>query len=129
MSDQSTHSSLRPVPASASLPGLGFALFVALLVASLPIFWIGFQSLLKAWSTAEYSHGPLIPLISLYLFLRELRRAKPEAIGAERTRWPGLAVLMLAQGLSEALKAALRLTGKLENEAPATSTTESAHGA
>ncbi|MCB2129764.1 MAG: VPLPA-CTERM-specific exosortase XrtD [Rhodobacteraceae bacterium] len=96
MSDQSTHSSLRPVPASASLPGLGFALFVALLVASLPIFWIGFQSLLKAWSTAEYSHGPLIPLISLYLFLRELRRAKPEAIGAERTRWPGLAVLMLA---------------------------------
>lgn len=74
---------------SANLPGLG--LFVALLVASLPIFWIGFVSLAVAWSTAEYSHGPLIPLISLYLFLRELRRMPaPEPA---RRRWPGLAVL------------------------------------
>jgi hypothetical protein len=57
----------------------GLACFVFLLAASLPIFWIGFVSLAKAWSTPEYSHGPIIPLISLYLFLRELRRA-PQAL-------------------------------------------------
>ncbi|TXG93528.1 MAG: VPLPA-CTERM-specific exosortase XrtD, partial [Rhodocyclaceae bacterium] len=56
---------------------LGFGLFVGLMVAALPVFDIGFRSLAAAWSTAEYSHGPLIPFISLYLFLRELRRAPP----------------------------------------------------
>lgn len=70
---------------------VGTALFVALLVASLPIFWLGFHSLAMAWSTAEYSHGPLIPLISLYLFLRELRKM-PLPDPAQR-RWPGLAIL------------------------------------
>ncbi|MCB2114974.1 MAG: VPLPA-CTERM-specific exosortase XrtD [Rhodobacteraceae bacterium] len=69
----------------------GFGLFVALLLASVPIFWIGFVSLAKAWSTAEYSHGPLIPLISLYLFIRELRRMPVPEPGA-KTRWPGPAV-------------------------------------
>ncbi len=74
-----------------SVSPLGFGLFFALLVASLPIFWIGFHSLAMAWSTAEYSHGPLIPMISLYLFLRELRRMPPP--GPARRRWQGLAVL------------------------------------
>jgi len=55
----------------------GFFWFVALNLASLPVFWIGFTSLAEAWATAEYSHGPLIPLISLYLFLREMRRSPP----------------------------------------------------
>lgn len=53
----------------------GVALFVLLIAASIPLFWMGFVSLIEAWSTPEYSHGPLIPLISLYLFLRELRHA------------------------------------------------------
>jgi hypothetical protein len=53
---------------------LGFAWFLLLVLAALPVFWLGFQSLAAAWITPEYSHGPLIPLISLYLFLRELRR-------------------------------------------------------
>jgi len=55
----------------------GFGLFVLLCLASIPIFWIGFVSLANAWATPEYSHGPLIPLISLYLFLRELRQSPP----------------------------------------------------
>ena len=70
----------------------GFALFVLLILVSLPIFWIGHVSLALAWSTAEYSHGPLIPLISLYLFLREQRRLPPPSAEA-RLRWPGLVVL------------------------------------
>ncbi|WP_136637812.1 VPLPA-CTERM-specific exosortase XrtD [Pseudooceanicola onchidii] len=55
----------------------GFWWFVALNLAAIPIFWIGFVSLAQAWSTAEYSHGPLIPVISMYLFLRELRQYPP----------------------------------------------------
>ena len=85
-------------PARPVLPALnaaGLFWFVLLLAGSVPIFWIGIVSLGKAWSTAEYSHGPLIPLISLYLFLRELRRAplpRPDI----RDRWPGVAVIALA---------------------------------
>lgn len=55
----------------------GLFWFALLLIGSIPIFWIGFVSLVQAWSTAEYSHGPLIPIISLYLFLRELRQMPP----------------------------------------------------
>ncbi|MGB3315533.1 MAG: archaeosortase/exosortase family protein, partial [Albidovulum sp.] len=73
----------------------GFGLFAALLAASVPLFWIGFVSLAQAWSTAEYSHGPLIPLVSLYLFLRELRKMPPPDPAA-RVRWPGIVVILLA---------------------------------
>ena len=77
----------------------GFVLFVLLILVSLPIFWIGHVSLALAWSTAEYSHGPLIPLISLYLFLRELRRMPPPAPEV-RLRWPGLVVVAGALALA-----------------------------
>lgn len=74
---------------------VGLFWFVALLAASVPIFWLGFVSLAKAWSTAEYSHGPLIPLISLYLFLRELRRSgQPDYDVSDRL--PGVALLGFA---------------------------------
>nr|WP_233141177.1 VPLPA-CTERM-specific exosortase XrtD [Haematobacter missouriensis] len=74
--------------------------FMLLLAGSVPIFWIGFVSLAQAWSTPEYSHGPLIPLISLYLFLRELRQMPPPAAEV-RDRWPGILVILL--GLAVAL--------------------------
>jgi exosortase len=70
-------------------------LFVLLIAASIPIFWIGILSLGKAWSTAEYSHGPLIPLISLYLFLRELRRSPPVKENVT-DRWPGILVIAVS---------------------------------
>lgn len=74
---------------------LGFGLLIGLLVAALPAFEIGFRSLASAWSTAEYSHGPLIPLISLYLFLRELRRSP---LPAEKVSdgWPGIVLIGLS---------------------------------
>ncbi len=77
----------------------GLLWFSLLVVGSVPAFWIGFVSLAKAWATPEYSHGPLIPLISLYLFLRELRQAPPSG-GEPVNRLPGLwvvgAALLLA---------------------------------
>lgn len=79
----------------AALNPAGLAWFVLLVAASLPIWWLGFGSLIAAWSTAEYSHGPLIPLISLYLFLRELRQAAPVDPAAPVDRRPGIAVILL----------------------------------
>jgi len=93
LSSSSATAARRPL----NLPGL--ALFIVLLAVSLPIFWIGFVSLARAWSTAEYSHGPLIPLISLYLFLRELRRA-PLPQANPPLRWPGAVVVAGALALA-----------------------------
>lgn len=73
----------------------GLFWFALLCLGSIPIFWLGFQSLGRAWMTPEYSHGPLIPLISLYLFLRELRR-KPLPAETVTDRWPGLLVIAFA---------------------------------
>lgn len=100
MSDSSDQSGVFPAPlAVGRFNALGVALFALLVVASIPVFWIGFQSLIKAWSTAEYSHGPLIPLISLYLFLRDLRRNPPPQ-GTVRDGWMGLLVLSGALALA-----------------------------
>ena len=91
------------------LAGIYFFLFQI----CIRILTTGEQGLARAWSLFEGStESDGLPF--LYLF---------------KTLVPAFAVLMLGQGLSEALKAALRLTGKLENEVPATSETESAHGA
>jgi exosortase D (VPLPA-CTERM-specific) len=72
-----------------------------LVTASIPVFWLGFVSLVQAWSTAEYSHGPLIVPISLYLFLRELRRGPQYPPAPPVVRWPGVAVI--AAGLALAI--------------------------
>ncbi|MCF7702194.1 VPLPA-CTERM-specific exosortase XrtD [Loktanella sp. M215] len=72
----------------------GFFWIVALIATAVPIFWLGFQSLGAAWMTPEYSHGPLIPLISLYLFLRELRHAPLAAADVTANRIPGIIVIV-----------------------------------
>ncbi len=85
-----------------SLPAInaaGLFWFVLLLVGSVPVFWIGIVSLGAAWSTPEYSHGPLIPIISLYLFLRELRNYPP-ATPEAHDRWPGIAVIAVALAIA-----------------------------
>ena len=71
----------------------GLFWFIVLIAGSIPLFWIGLVSLGEAWSTPEYSHGPLIPLISLYLFLRELR-AMPAPDPNPPDRWPGVLVML-----------------------------------
>ena len=74
--DSSTSIPARPLWSLSALSP-GFWWFLALNIAAIPVFWIGFVSLAQAWSTAEYSHGPLNPVISMYLFLRELRSYPP----------------------------------------------------
>ncbi|MBU2360304.1 MAG: VPLPA-CTERM-specific exosortase XrtD [Alphaproteobacteria bacterium] len=78
-----------------SVNPVGLLLFVALLAFALPVFWLGFQSLAAAWMTPEYSHGPLIPLISLYLFLRELRYGPQQPAAGPINRAPGIVVIVL----------------------------------
>ncbi|MDE3238670.1 MAG: VPLPA-CTERM-specific exosortase XrtD [Paracoccaceae bacterium] len=73
--------------------GKGFVLFLALLLGSVPLFGLGFVAMGKAWITPEYSYGPLIPVISLYLFLREMRRLPPPAPQVF-DRGPGIGVLL-----------------------------------
>ena len=82
-----------PLTRSLNRPGLFW--FILLVAGSLPMFWIGFVSMGRAWATPEYSHGPLIPLISLYLFLRELRQAPVDA-GPPQDRGRGLGVIVFA---------------------------------
>ncbi|MEM1232554.1 MAG: VPLPA-CTERM-specific exosortase XrtD [Pseudomonadota bacterium] len=85
---------------AADINPAGLGLFAALCLVALPIFWSGFEMLGRAWMTPEYSHGPLIPIISLYLFLRELRAAPRADPDVAVNRWPGLIVLALGLGVS-----------------------------
>ena len=72
------------------------ALWLILAVAaSIPIFWSGFVSLGDAWLTPEYSHGPIIPLLSGYLFLRDMRKV-PTPTEPVTDRWPGMAITAIA---------------------------------
>lgn len=78
---------------------VGLIWFMSLIAVALPIFWIGLKSLGAAWITPEYSHGPLIPAISMYLFLRELRNAPPIDPTTPVNRIPGIVVIMFGLGL------------------------------
>ena len=83
------------LPATGGINPVGLFWFAVLTLTAIPIFWLGFVSLGQAWMTPEYSHGPLIPLISLYLFLRELRQAPAHDPEAPVNRTPGIIVVIL----------------------------------
>jgi len=74
-------------------PGLAW-LLLACIGAGL-FFWPGIAALLAAWQTPEYSHGPLIPVLSAFLMLRHLKRV-PVHHGPVDDRYPGLAVALVA---------------------------------
>ncbi len=86
--------------AGSSVNPTGLILFLVLVLSSLPVFYNGLESLLRAWVTPEYSHGPLIPIISLFLFLRELRDGPPFDPTARRVRWPGVVVIAAALAMA-----------------------------
>ena len=71
-----------------------FWLIVATIAAGF-FFWDGIAELLKAWKLPEYSHGPLIPVLSGLLFLRQLKSV-PVNDGPVSDRWPGLVLLIIA---------------------------------
>lgn len=73
-----------------------FWLLLAALGAGL-FFKDGVDALLAAWQLPEYSHGPLIPVLSALLFLRQLKEV-PVNPGQIDDRWPGLLLLLVALG-------------------------------
>ena len=71
-----------------------FMLFVTT-VATGAFFIDGLDALLAAWQLPEYSHGPLIPILSGLLFLRQLKEVPIEP-GPKRNRWVGVTVILFA---------------------------------
>ena len=74
-------------------PGL-FWLLVGIVGAGV-FFADGLDALLTAWALPEYSHGPLIPILSGLLFLRQLKEY-PVDPGPKRNRWVGVTVIVAA---------------------------------
>ena len=79
----------------AGLANWGMFWLVVATVAAGIFFVDGIDALLRAWSLPEYSHGPLIPVLSLLLFLRQLKGV-PENHGPVRDRWIGVVVVAFA---------------------------------
>jgi len=71
-----------------------FWLLVAIVGAGL-FFRDGIDALLTAWQLPEYSHGPLIPVLSGFLFLRQLKEYPPQP-GPKDDRNPGILVTLFA---------------------------------
>jgi len=64
-------------------------------------FQFGIQGLFRAWQQPEFSHGPLIPVISAFLFVRQLRRTPAEPSDPV-IRWPGAVVMVVALAVGAA---------------------------
>lgn len=64
-------------------------------LSTLPLFWFGFHGLAQEWVRPEFSHGPVIPVLSFYMFLRELKFVPPAAQPVT-DRWPGAALMIFA---------------------------------
>jgi len=71
-----------------------FWLLVAIIAAGV-FFSNGIDALLTAWKLPEYSHGPLIPVLSALLFLKQLREV-PVVPGPKADRWPGVVVVLVS---------------------------------
>lgn len=96
------------IPTAARLPAALAAFrtrgvfWLALATVGAALFFAeGLAELFRAWSMPEYSHGPLIPVLSAFLFLRQLK-TEPVRGGPVADRGPGvaLAALALALGLA-----------------------------
>ena len=71
-----------------------FWLVIAVLGAGI-FFMEGLEALFTAWQLPEYSHGPLIPILSLLLFLRQLKEFPPNP-GLVNDRHVGVLVALFA---------------------------------
>ncbi|MGR3511081.1 MAG: VPLPA-CTERM-specific exosortase XrtD [Sulfitobacter sp.] len=94
ISDQSYHNKT-----SAGWLHWGLFWLAVNIVAAGVFFSAGFDVLLDAWSRPEYSHGPLIPILSGLMFLRELKQY-PAQPGPKSDRWPGLFVVLVSVAIA-----------------------------
>jgi exosortase D (VPLPA-CTERM-specific) len=76
----------------------GMFWLVLAIAGAILFFQEGIAALLRAWQMPEYSHGPLIPVLSALLFLRQLKTV-PVHTGPVDDRWPGVALMVLALAL------------------------------
>jgi exosortase D (VPLPA-CTERM-specific) len=74
----------------------GLAWLAVAVLSTLPLFWFGLAGLASEWSRPEFSHGPVIPVLSFYMFLREMKAVPPVATPVT-DRWPG--VILIGIGL------------------------------
>ena len=93
------------IPTPQLTPGIaGAAWLLVAVVATLPLFGFGLAGLAEAWARPEFSHGPVIPVLSFYMFLREMKAVPPLPPLPPGTpvadRWPGVAVIALALALA-----------------------------
>jgi len=84
-----------PPSAFAGYLTAGMFWLLAAAIAALLFFQEGFNALFTAWQLPEYSHGPLIPVLSLLLFLRQLK-SMPIKTTAVTDQGPGIALLIFA---------------------------------
>ncbi|MGB7240793.1 MAG: VPLPA-CTERM-specific exosortase XrtD [Sulfitobacter sp.] len=77
----------------ASLGGLFWLTFG--LLGAMVFFYDGLAELFAAWALPEYSHGPLIPVLSGFLLLRHLKSV-PIQPGPAPDQTPGVVLLILA---------------------------------
>jgi EpsI family protein len=96
-----------PSPADriGAVTGWGLFWLIAATGAAGWFFADGLDALLTAWSLPEYSHGPLIPILSGLLFLRQLKEFPPDP-GPKRDRWIGVTVIFAAIAIGAAGKLA-----------------------
>ncbi len=73
----------------------GPLLLLISVIAAFFFFREGIDALLQAWKLPEYSHGPLIPVLSALLFLRQLKTVPVDPNPASDP-WPGVALLVIA---------------------------------
>ncbi len=89
----------KPLPVPQAVNWRGLFWFALAILSALPLFWYGLAGLAEAWARPEYSHGPVIPLLSFYMFLHEMK-AVPPAAAPVADRWPGVVLIGLALGLA-----------------------------
>ena len=79
---------------SFSLLSRAYPWIVLAAVGAIAFFWEGLISLGDAWAQPEYSYGPMVPLITAYLTLREIhhRPVRPDT----GSRWVGFLAFVLA---------------------------------
>lgn len=77
-----------------ALPKLAVAWLPVACLGVAVFYWFGLSSLGIAWSKPEYSYGPLVPVITAYLTLREIHR-KPLSFDPSH-RYFGLVVFAIA---------------------------------
>lgn len=94
-----------PVPSGKRSDHLTFLLLGALAVVVLFLYGPSWSMAVRAWSRPDYSHGPLIPLISLYFVWHMRKRlylmsTSPNLAAGLPLLWLGILTLLLGRAAS-----------------------------